>query len=89
MDPNPIQLVIMNASSFVGRLSPGLFVRRRFGVINIVTVVAGCGAVLILSMIALQSVASVVVMGVLYGYCIGICAYSFIFPSALSFVKYF
>ncbi|KAJ7093491.1 major facilitator superfamily domain-containing protein [Mycena epipterygia] len=64
-------LVIMNASSFVGRLSPGLFVRR-FGVINIVTVVAGCGAVLILSMIALHSVASVVVMGVLYGYCIGI-----------------
>ncbi|KAJ7088741.1 MFS general substrate transporter [Mycena belliarum] len=64
-------LVILNASSFVGRLSPGLLVHR-LGVINMVTAAAGCGAALILSMIALKTVASVVVIGVLYGFCAGV-----------------
>ncbi|KAJ7246882.1 MFS general substrate transporter [Mycena haematopus] len=64
-------LVIMNASSFFGRLSPGFFAHR-LGVVNMVTAAAGAGAVLILSMIALKSVASVVVIGVLYGYSAGI-----------------
>ncbi|KAJ7024650.1 major facilitator superfamily domain-containing protein [Mycena alexandri] len=64
-------LVILNFSSFVGRLSPGFFVRR-FGVINMLTIAAGCGAVLILSMIALKTIASVVIIGILYGFCAGV-----------------
>ncbi|KAJ7097047.1 MFS general substrate transporter [Mycena belliarum] len=64
-------LVIMNASSFFGRLFPGLVVHR-LGVINMITAAAGSGAVLILSMIALKSVASVVVFGVLYGFSAGV-----------------
>ncbi|KAJ7884520.1 MFS general substrate transporter [Mycena leptocephala] len=64
-------LVILNASSFFGRLSPGFFAHR-LGVVNMATAAAGVGAVLILSMIALRTVASVVVIGVLYGYCAGI-----------------
>ncbi|KAJ7779787.1 major facilitator superfamily domain-containing protein [Mycena metata] len=64
-------LVILNFASFVGRLSPGLFVRR-FGVLNMLTGAAGCGAVLILCMIALKTIASVVVIGVLYGFFAGV-----------------
>ncbi|KAF7348859.1 hypothetical protein MVEN_01406000 [Mycena venus] len=64
-------LVIMNAASFVGRLSPGFFAHR-FGVPEMVAASGGVGAVLILCMIALKSVASVVVLGVLYGYSAGI-----------------
>ncbi|KAJ7159022.1 major facilitator superfamily domain-containing protein [Mycena crocata] len=64
-------LVIMNTSSFVGRLSPGFF-GHRIGVINMVVAASGAGSVLILSMIALKSVASVMVIGVLYGYCAGV-----------------
>jgi hypothetical protein len=71
--PTRSQLVILNASSFFGRLSPGFFAHR-LGVVNMATAAAGVGAVLILSMIALRTVASVVVIGVLYGYCAGICA---------------
>ncbi|KAF7360752.1 MFS general substrate transporter [Mycena venus] len=64
-------LVILNGSSFVGRLSPGFFVRQ-LGIINMVTGITGCGAILILCMIAIKSIASVVVLGVLYGYCAGV-----------------
>ncbi|KAJ7813776.1 major facilitator superfamily domain-containing protein [Mycena olivaceomarginata] len=64
-------LVIMNGSSFVGRLSPGFFAQR-LGVVNMVTAASGVGAVLILCMIALKSIASVVIIGVLYGYTAGI-----------------
>ncbi|KAJ6520971.1 major facilitator superfamily domain-containing protein [Mycena vulgaris] len=64
-------LVIMNASSFVGRLAPGFFARK-LGVINMVVAASGCGAVLILSMIALKSIASVVVIGVFYGFSAGV-----------------
>ncbi|KAJ7464862.1 major facilitator superfamily domain-containing protein [Mycena galericulata] len=64
-------LVIMNAASFVARLSSGLFVTR-LGVINMVAAASGCGAVLILCMIALKTVASFVVIGITYGYCAGI-----------------
>ncbi|KAJ7473635.1 major facilitator superfamily domain-containing protein [Mycena galericulata] len=64
-------LVIMNASSFIGRLAPGFFARR-FGILNMVSIASGSGAVLILSMIALKSLASVVVLGVLYGLCAGV-----------------
>ena len=62
----------MNFASFVGRLSPGLVVHR-LGVANMLVTAAGCGSVLILCMIALKSVASVVIIGVLYGFCAGVC----------------
>lgn len=65
----------MNGSSFVGRLSPGFFVQR-LGVVNMVTAASGVGAVLILCMIALKSIASVVIIGVLYGYTAGICVHA-------------
>ncbi|KAJ7796288.1 MFS general substrate transporter [Mycena leptocephala] len=64
-------LVIMNASSFVGRLTPGFFAHS-LGIANMVTASAGCGAVLILGMIGLSNVASVVVLAVLYGFCAGV-----------------
>ncbi|KAJ7457268.1 MFS general substrate transporter [Mycena galericulata] len=63
-------LVIMNASSFVGRLFPGL-VSHRWGVKPMITVAAGCAAVLILAMIGIQNVASVVAISVLYGFFAG------------------
>ncbi|KAJ7467469.1 MFS general substrate transporter [Mycena latifolia] len=63
-------LVILNAMSFVGRLTPGFFAHK-LGIINMVTAAAGCSAVLIFSMIALKSLASVVVIAVLYGFCAG------------------
>ncbi|KAJ7739252.1 hypothetical protein DFH07DRAFT_965807 [Mycena maculata] len=64
------QLVIMNSSSFVGRLSPSLFVAR-IGVVGMVVIAAGCRAVLIFCMIALKTVASVIVLGILYGFWAG------------------
>ncbi|KAJ7924039.1 MFS general substrate transporter [Mycena leptocephala] len=64
-------LVIMNASSFVGRLTPGFFAHS-FGIANMVAASAGSGAVLILGMIGLSNVASVVVLAVLYGFCAGV-----------------
>ncbi|KAJ6466027.1 major facilitator superfamily domain-containing protein [Mycena vitilis] len=64
-------LVILNVSSFVGRISPGFLVHR-LGVIPMCAVAAGAGAVLILCMIALKSIASVIVIAVIYGYFSGI-----------------
>ncbi|KAJ6590868.1 major facilitator superfamily domain-containing protein [Mycena sp. CBHHK59/15] len=63
-------LVIMNASSFLGRLVPG-FLSHRWGVKPMITVALGCGAVLILGMIGIRGVASVVTFGVLYGFFAG------------------
>ncbi|KAJ7065707.1 MFS general substrate transporter [Mycena amicta] len=62
-------LVIMNAASFLGRLSPGLFLPSlgHYGVMYLITGSAACSTVLILSMIALRTTVSVVVIGVLYG----------------------
>ncbi|KAJ7839655.1 MFS general substrate transporter [Mycena leptocephala] len=53
-------LVILNASSFVGRLSPGLFAHR-IGVVTMATAAAGVSAVLILSLIAVKNVAGVTI----------------------------
>lgn len=64
------QLVVMNASSFVGRLCPGL-VSHRWGVKPMITTAAGCAAVLILAMIGIHNTASVVTIGVLYGFFAG------------------
>ncbi|KAJ7161154.1 major facilitator superfamily domain-containing protein [Mycena filopes] len=64
-------LVILNGSSFVGRLAPGFFARR-FGVANMATIASGVGAVLILCMISLKTIASVVVIGIIYGFTAGV-----------------
>ncbi|KAJ7923441.1 major facilitator superfamily domain-containing protein [Mycena leptocephala] len=66
-------LVIMNSASVAGRLAPG-FLAHRLGILNLIMGAMGCGAVFILSMIALRTIASVVVIGVLYGLCVGVCA---------------
>ncbi|KAJ7708237.1 MFS general substrate transporter [Mycena rosella] len=63
-------LVIMNASSFIGRLSPGL-VAHRWGVKPLITAGSGCVAVLIVAMIGIHDVASVVSIGVVYGFFAG------------------
>ena len=67
-----IQLVIMNASSFVGRLSPGFFAQK-LGVENMTLASTLACTVLIFGMIGLGSVASVVVIGVIYGFFAGTC----------------
>jgi len=63
-------LVIMNSSSFVGRLFPAL-VLHRWSAKSMITIMSGCGAVLILAMITMHNVASVVSIGVLYGFFAG------------------
>lgn len=63
----------MNSAGFVGRLTPGFFAHT-LGIPNMVAASAGCGSVVILGMIGLRTVASVVVLGILYGYCAGVCA---------------
>ncbi|KAJ7499896.1 hypothetical protein FB451DRAFT_1162305 [Mycena latifolia] len=60
-------LVIMNTASFAGRLTAG-FVARRLGIFIMTIAATACVAALILAMIALRTVASVVVIGVLYGH---------------------
>jgi len=67
-----MQLVVMNVSNVVGRLSPGPLAHR-LGVINMIAASAGCSAILILCMSALKSVASVVLIGVLCGFFSGVC----------------
>ncbi|KAJ7221278.1 major facilitator superfamily domain-containing protein [Mycena pura] len=64
-------LVIMNSAGFVGRLTPGFFAHT-LGIPNMVAASAGCGSVVILGMIGLRTVASVVILGILYGYCAGV-----------------
>lgn len=66
------QLVIMNASSFVGRLSPAFYVHF-VGVENLLIISTFCCAVLILSMIALKTLASVIAIGVIFGFLSGVC----------------
>ncbi|KAJ7347874.1 MFS general substrate transporter [Mycena albidolilacea] len=63
-------IVIMNTSSFAGRLFPGL-VLHLWGVKSMITVASGCGAILILVMIATHNTASVVTIGILYGFFAG------------------
>ncbi|KAK7058113.1 MFS general substrate transporter [Favolaschia claudopus] len=74
-------LVITNSGSVVGRLAPAFFAQR-LGILNVLIVASGCGAVFILCMIAIKTIASVVVIGVLYGLCVGV--YITLIPPLLS-----
>lgn len=60
----------MNGASAVGRILPGIL-SHRVGVKPMVTVASGLGSILILSMIAMHNLASVVAIGVLYGFFAG------------------
>ncbi|KAG1843891.1 major facilitator superfamily domain-containing protein [Suillus subluteus] len=64
-------LVILNGSNFIGRLTSG-FIEAFTGVLNLTIVSSISCGVLILGMIGLSSLASVVVLGVLYGYFSGL-----------------
>lgn len=61
----------MNFSSFVGRVSSGFFVRP-LGVLNMIAFSTFTGSALIFAMIGLRSVASVVVIAIIYGFSAGI-----------------
>ncbi|OAX37105.1 MFS general substrate transporter [Rhizopogon vinicolor AM-OR11-026] len=64
-------LVIMNASSFIGQLTSGVLVEH-FGVPAVLTGSTFVGTVLLFALIGLRTLASVVAIGILYGYSAGI-----------------
>ncbi|KAG2118698.1 major facilitator superfamily domain-containing protein [Suillus discolor] len=63
-------LVILNGFNCLGRLTSG-FIARFTGVVNLATVAAILCSMLIFGMIGLSSLASVVVLGVIYGFLSG------------------
>ncbi|KAF7313055.1 MFS general substrate transporter [Mycena kentingensis (nom. inval.)] len=67
-------LVIVNGASLIGRLSPTLFLPYlpRFGMLYCIMGSVLGATIMIFSMLALRSVASVVIIGVLYGFFAGI-----------------
>ncbi|KAG1837692.1 major facilitator superfamily domain-containing protein [Suillus subalutaceus] len=69
-------LVILNVSNCVARVTSG-FIAAFTGVPNLIIVATISGGVLILGMIGLSSLASVVVLGVMYGYFAGLCKWFF------------
>ncbi|OJA11089.1 hypothetical protein AZE42_08768 [Rhizopogon vesiculosus] len=66
-------LVILNASNFVGRVTSG-YIAVFVGVINLTIVATISCSVLNFGMIGLNSLVSVVVLGVFYGYLSGVYA---------------
>ncbi|OJA21397.1 hypothetical protein AZE42_01919 [Rhizopogon vesiculosus] len=64
-------LVILNTSNCVGRVTSG-YIAAYIGVPNLIVIATISCGVIILGMIALNSLASVVVLGVFYGYCAGL-----------------
>ncbi|KAF5349810.1 hypothetical protein D9758_010200 [Tetrapyrgos nigripes] len=66
-----IQLVIMNASSFVGRLTPGVLSQRGVSVANMFSVSCGGCSILIFGMIGVTSDAGFVIFGIVYGFFAG------------------
>ncbi|OAX32635.1 MFS general substrate transporter [Rhizopogon vinicolor AM-OR11-026] len=64
-------LVILNASSFMGRVTSG-YIAAVTGIPNLIIFATTLSGLVILGMIGLNSLASVVVIGVLYGYSCGI-----------------
>lgn len=67
------QLVIMNASSFVGQLCSTVLVGH-LSVPTLTIIATFCCTVILFGMIGVHTVAGIVVFGVLYGYFSGICA---------------
>ncbi|KAG1774219.1 major facilitator superfamily domain-containing protein, partial [Suillus placidus] len=66
-----MQLVILNVSNCVARVTSG-FIAAFTGVPNLIIVATISGGVLTMGMIGLSSLASVVVLGVMYGYFAGL-----------------
>ncbi|KIJ54706.1 hypothetical protein M422DRAFT_24608 [Sphaerobolus stellatus SS14] len=64
-------LVILNASSFFGRISSAFFLGR-LGVGNLTITATACCSIIIFGTIGLSSVASVVLIAICYGFCSGI-----------------
>ncbi|THV06304.1 MFS general substrate transporter [Dendrothele bispora CBS 962.96] len=63
-------LVILNASSFLGRLTPGPFIHK-LGVGNIITGACGCCAVMIFAMMGIKTLPEFVVFGIIFGFFAG------------------
>lgn len=64
-------LVVMNASSLLGSLSPGFFAHS-LGVVNMLVTACFCCTILIFAMVGLTNIPSFVAIAVLYGYFVGI-----------------
>lgn len=64
-------LVILNVSNCVARVTSG-FIAASTGVPNLIIAATISGGLVILGMIGLSSLASVIVLGVVYGYCAGL-----------------
>ena len=76
----PVQLVLLNGGSLIGRLSTG-FIAPYVGVPRLIVIsTAACG-ILILGMIGLDRIPTVVVLGTIYGYFSGVCQ-SLSFPNS-------
>ncbi|KAK7466082.1 hypothetical protein VKT23_004807 [Stygiomarasmius scandens] len=64
-------LVIMNASSFIGRLTPGILSQYKVPVGNMFAISSGGCAILIFGMIGIKNDAAFVVFGIIYGFFAG------------------
>ena len=64
--------MILNLSSFVGRLVAG-FAGQTFGVATVSSISVGCCAAVALGMIGVKDVAGIVVVGIVFGFFWGIC----------------
>ncbi|THU99514.1 hypothetical protein K435DRAFT_855605 [Dendrothele bispora CBS 962.96] len=65
-----VQLVILNASSFLGRLTPGLLIHK-LDVGNMITGDCGRCTVMILAMMGIKNLPEFIVFGVLFGFFAG------------------
>ena len=66
--------MILNTSNCFGRITSG-YIAAVIGVPNLMIVAITSGAMVILGMIGLNSLTSVVVIGLAYGYFAGVCKY--------------
>jgi predicted MFS family arabinose efflux permease len=72
-------LVIVNASSFLGRIVPGFLSRKspRFDVGYMITFSTLCCSVLIFAIIGVKVIARFVIVGFLYGFFVGDSKFSY------------
>jgi hypothetical protein len=71
-DMFPIQLVLLNGGSLIGRLSTG-FIAPHVGVPRLMIMTTAVCGILILGMIGLDRIPTVVAIGTIYGYFSGVC----------------